>query len=228
MDKFARKFLAASGDPRKVIADVHWRYFGTELNDRSLTPGHHPRIGTTRFDVCSAGQRRGARRRPPLRTKNQGDDRSLQRYASWQRYWRSANKRIYDAVAGLPARRGPRRTGRHPSSGSSGRSTTATPWISSGRRILKNKGTASRHATWCCRAESCPSATSAAGDQPMLVNRGDGQTAPWLEGSVSFRFIDGASGAMTRGDILLHVVNHATYHQGWITQMLLSGAGPQL
>src|SRR4029077_4655456 len=26
MDKFARKFLAASGDQRKVIADVHWRY----------------------------------------------------------------------------------------------------------------------------------------------------------------------------------------------------------
>src|SRR6516164_8823917 len=43
MDKFAREFLAASGDPRKVIADVHWRYFGTELNDRSLTPGDHPR-----------------------------------------------------------------------------------------------------------------------------------------------------------------------------------------
>ena len=50
MDKFARKFLAASGDPRKVIADVHWRYFGTELNDRSLTPGDRPRLGSIRFD----------------------------------------------------------------------------------------------------------------------------------------------------------------------------------
>jgi uncharacterized protein YbjT (DUF2867 family) len=50
MDKFAREFLAASGDPRKVITDVHWRYFGTELNDRSLTPGDHPRLGVIRFD----------------------------------------------------------------------------------------------------------------------------------------------------------------------------------
>src|SRR6516162_761414 len=50
MDKFARKFLAASGDQRKVIADVHWRYFGTELNDRSLTPGDRPRLGSIHFD----------------------------------------------------------------------------------------------------------------------------------------------------------------------------------
>jgi uncharacterized protein YbjT (DUF2867 family) len=50
MDKFARKFLAASGDQRKVIADVHWRYFGAELNDRSLTPGDHSRLGSIRFD----------------------------------------------------------------------------------------------------------------------------------------------------------------------------------
>jgi uncharacterized protein YbjT (DUF2867 family) len=50
MDKFARKLLAASGDTRKVVADVHWRYFGAELNDRSLTPGDHPRLGSIRFD----------------------------------------------------------------------------------------------------------------------------------------------------------------------------------
>jgi len=50
MDKFARKFMAANGDQRKVIADVHWRYFGTELDDRSLTPGERPRLGTIRFD----------------------------------------------------------------------------------------------------------------------------------------------------------------------------------
>jgi len=29
---------------------VHWRYFGTELNDRSLTPGDRPRLGSIRFD----------------------------------------------------------------------------------------------------------------------------------------------------------------------------------
>lgn len=50
LDKLARKFLAVSGDKRQVIADVHARYFGAELNDRSLTPGDRPHLGSIRFD----------------------------------------------------------------------------------------------------------------------------------------------------------------------------------
>jgi len=49
LDNFARKFLAARGDGRQVIADVHARYFGAALNDRSLTPGDNPRLGAIRF-----------------------------------------------------------------------------------------------------------------------------------------------------------------------------------
>jgi uncharacterized protein YbjT (DUF2867 family) len=49
LDKLGRQFLAAKGDSRQVIADVHARYFGAAINDRSLTPGEHPRIGSTRF-----------------------------------------------------------------------------------------------------------------------------------------------------------------------------------
>src|SRR5437868_12836283 len=44
MDEFARRFLSATRDPRKVTTDVHAIYFGTELNDKSLTPGEHPRV----------------------------------------------------------------------------------------------------------------------------------------------------------------------------------------
>ena len=44
------RFLSATHDPRKVVADAHARYFGVELNDQSLTPGDKPRIGATRFD----------------------------------------------------------------------------------------------------------------------------------------------------------------------------------
>ena len=33
---------------------------------------------------------------------------------------------------------------------------------------------------------------------------------------VNFTFIGGGEGSMTRGDILLHVVNHTTYHRGYI------------
>jgi uncharacterized protein YbjT (DUF2867 family) len=50
LDQFARKLLNANGDRREVIADVHARYSGVELNDRSLTPGDHPRLGAMRFE----------------------------------------------------------------------------------------------------------------------------------------------------------------------------------
>lgn len=49
LDEIARKFLTARGDKRQVIADVHARYFGSELNDRSLVAGMTPRRGWTRF-----------------------------------------------------------------------------------------------------------------------------------------------------------------------------------
>ncbi|OLB63579.1 MAG: NmrA family transcriptional regulator [Ktedonobacter sp. 13_2_20CM_2_54_8] len=50
MDEFARRFLSATRDPRKVTADVHARYFGTELNDQSLIPGDNARLAPTRFE----------------------------------------------------------------------------------------------------------------------------------------------------------------------------------
>ena len=50
LDELVRRFLAAKGDSRQVIADVHARYFGAELDDRSLTPGENPRLGATRFE----------------------------------------------------------------------------------------------------------------------------------------------------------------------------------
>jgi uncharacterized protein YbjT (DUF2867 family) len=61
LDKVATKFLAAKGDGRRVIADVHARYFGAELNDRSLTPGEGPRLGTIRFDDWLATSQGAAR-----------------------------------------------------------------------------------------------------------------------------------------------------------------------
>jgi len=49
MDEFARRFLSATRDPRKVTTDVNALYYGTELNDQSLTPGDKVRLGPTRF-----------------------------------------------------------------------------------------------------------------------------------------------------------------------------------
>jgi uncharacterized damage-inducible protein DinB len=51
------------------------------------------------------------------------------------------------------------------------------------------------------------------------IDWSDGQSAQSLDESVRFRFISGERGTMARGDILLHVVNHATYHRGWIAEM---------
>lgn len=50
LDALARQYLLAKKDERQVIADVHAKYFGTELNDKSLTPGARPRLGAIRFE----------------------------------------------------------------------------------------------------------------------------------------------------------------------------------
>ena len=50
LDVIVRNYLAAKGDRRQVIADVHARYFGTELDDRSLTPRCKPLLGSVRFE----------------------------------------------------------------------------------------------------------------------------------------------------------------------------------
>jgi uncharacterized protein YbjT (DUF2867 family) len=50
LDELVRRFLSAKQDARQVVADVHARYFGAELNDQSLIPGDNPRIAPTRFE----------------------------------------------------------------------------------------------------------------------------------------------------------------------------------
>ena len=50
MDEFARRFLSAMHDPRKVTTDANALYFGTELNDQSLTPGKNARLAPTHFE----------------------------------------------------------------------------------------------------------------------------------------------------------------------------------
>src|SRR5215472_1341250 len=50
LDELMRRFLRANQDTRQVITDVHARYYGTELNDQSLTPGDNARIAPTRFE----------------------------------------------------------------------------------------------------------------------------------------------------------------------------------
>ena len=48
-DELVRQFLKATGDARTVITDPKALYYGVAVNDQSLTPGEHPRLGPTRF-----------------------------------------------------------------------------------------------------------------------------------------------------------------------------------
>ncbi|MBK1839472.1 SDR family oxidoreductase [Azospirillum sp. YIM B02556] len=50
LDELVRRFLLATKDARKVVPDIHARYFGDVLDDQSLTPGRNPRLGAIRFE----------------------------------------------------------------------------------------------------------------------------------------------------------------------------------
>jgi len=45
------------------------------------------------------------------------------------------------------------------------------------------------------------------------------EAGPKLDEVVSFEFVGGGAGAMTRGQMLLHVVNHTTYHRGFVADL---------
>ena len=48
-DEFIKQGLEAKGDPRTVIADPKARYFGVELQERTLLPTNAIHLGETRF-----------------------------------------------------------------------------------------------------------------------------------------------------------------------------------
>ncbi|MFR9779602.1 SDR family oxidoreductase [Micromonospora sp. MS34] len=49
MDEFFRSALAASGDPREVVTDPHARYYGSELDERSLVPVDGAVLGEVKY-----------------------------------------------------------------------------------------------------------------------------------------------------------------------------------
>jgi uncharacterized protein YbjT (DUF2867 family) len=51
LDQLVRLVLGTRNDPRRVTVDFFARYFGAEINDRSLVPGSNARIAATRFDT---------------------------------------------------------------------------------------------------------------------------------------------------------------------------------
>lgn len=79
--------------------------------------------------------------------------------------------------------------------------------------------------------ETMPSFDELRGSQREIdewyISYADGQDERSLSQVVSFNFIGGSPSSMSRGDILLHIVNHKTYHRGYIADMLYeSGSRP--
>jgi nitrite reductase/ring-hydroxylating ferredoxin subunit len=50
LDGLIQRVLGTRNDPREVIADSHARYFGSELDERSLMAGDEAELGEIRFD----------------------------------------------------------------------------------------------------------------------------------------------------------------------------------
>lgn len=69
-------------------------------------------------------------------------------------------------------------------------------------------------------------------DEQATINRwyiewAKAQTPASLGERVRFNFVSGKGGEMTRGGMFLHVVNHKTYHRGWVAEMFFdSGTNP--
>ena len=57
------------------------------------------------------------------------------------------------------------------------------------------------------------------------VSWSDGLSGTTLDEPVSFTLIGGTRGVMTRGEILLHVVNHTTYHRGFVADLFYQVPG---
>lgn len=52
---FVQRLLTAKGDPRTVVADPQTLYFGQRLDEKSLVPEGHPRVGSLHFEDWLAG-----------------------------------------------------------------------------------------------------------------------------------------------------------------------------
>lgn len=56
----------------------------------------------------------------------------------------------------------------------------------------------------------------------LAMNNSDNE----LNEIIEFEFIGGGNGSMTRAEIILHLVNHSTYHRGFVSDMLFQISYP--
>lgn len=139
--------------------------------------------------------------------------RMLTRYTAW------ANTRLYDTLAALPAGEATARRnhGQHSMVG-----TLAHAWVVD--RIWQAHLQGRAHGYTTRQPAQEPALEQLRQDQAELdrwyVACADGLDETRLAEEIDFRFVDGGAGRMSRGDMLLHVINHKTYHRGYVADML--------
>jgi uncharacterized damage-inducible protein DinB len=139
--------------------------------------------------------------------------RMLTRYAAW------ANNRIFDVLAQLP----------------DGEAIKSRPTLFGNMvhtlnhayvadLIWKAHLLGTPHGFTSRNTETTPELGALRENQVTLdnwyINYADKLSSKMHDEIVNFSFVDGGAGVLTRGDILLHVVNHKTFHRGFVADML--------
>lgn len=139
--------------------------------------------------------------------------RMLSRYAAW------ANDRLYETLDHLP---GNELTKPHPIVFGSILRTLNHVYVMD--LVWRTHLQETRHGFTTRNPEECPPfaelrAAQKDMDQWYIQYSDDMRESSCAE-VVHFTFIGGGSGSMSRGEIVLHVVNHSTYHRGHIGTMI--------
>jgi uncharacterized damage-inducible protein DinB len=139
--------------------------------------------------------------------------RMLSRYSAW------ANARLYEALAELPAHE---LTKPHPIVFGSILRTLNHVYVMDLVWRAHLQGTS--HGFTTRNPGECPPFAELRVAQNQIdqwyIDYSDEIQASTCGETVDFSFIGGGSGSMSRGDILLHVINHTTYHRGHIGCMI--------
>lgn len=139
--------------------------------------------------------------------------RLLTRYNAW------ANTRLYEALAALPAAEvtARRHQGRHSMVG-----TLTHAWVVD--RIWQAHLQGRSHGYTTRQPDAEPAFEQLRLEQAALdrwyIDYADALDAATQAEVLDFRFVDGGAGRMSRAEMLLHIVNHKTYHRGYVADML--------
>ena len=139
--------------------------------------------------------------------------RMLSRYAAW------ANERLYEMLADLP---GHELTKPHPIVFGSILRTLNHVYVVDLLWRAHLRGTA--HGLTTRNPDECPPFAELRAAQQDIdrwyIQYSDDMQESSCVKIVNFTFIEGGNGSMSRGDIVLHVINHTTYHRGHIGCMI--------